>query len=80
MCTQKHRSVQPYYADFHDSHISEEYHEAFVYVCVYGCRERGMQLAQLLQSKHTDTALEMLSAEPLLAWVRDDELVVILCT
>lgn len=42
-------------------------------MCVYGCREHGLQLAQLLQSKHTDAALEMLSAEPSLAWIRDDE-------
>lgn len=32
-----------------------------------------MQLAQLLHNKRTDAALQMLSAEPLLAWIRDDE-------
>ena len=32
-----------------------------------------MQLAQLLQSKDTDVALKILSAEPSLAWIRDDE-------
>ena len=32
-----------------------------------------MQLAQLLQSKATDAAAKTLSAEPSLAWVRDDE-------
>ena len=37
------------------------------------CRERGMQLARLLQSKDTNAALKMLLAEPVLAWIRDDE-------
>lgn len=32
-----------------------------------------MQLAQLLQNKDTDAASKMLSAEPSLAWIRDDE-------
>ena len=32
-----------------------------------------MQLAQLLHSKDIDTASEMLSAKPSLAWIRDDE-------
>lgn len=32
-----------------------------------------MQLAQLLQSKDTDAASKMLTAEPSLAWIRDDE-------
>ena len=41
--------------------------------CWYVCRERGMQLAQLLQSRDTDAALGLLAADPLLAWVRDDE-------
>ncbi|KAL3141315.1 hypothetical protein ABBQ32_004903 [Trebouxia sp. C0010 RCD-2024] len=36
-------------------------------------RELGMQLAQLLQGRDTDAALNLLSAEPSLAWIRDDD-------
>lgn len=32
-----------------------------------------MQLAQFLQSKDTEAALGLLTAEPALAWVRDDQ-------
>lgn len=32
-----------------------------------------MQLAQLLQGRDTDAALNLLSAEPSLAWIRDDD-------
>ncbi len=36
-------------------------------------REHGNQLAQLLQNRSTDAALDMLSAEPSLAWAQDDD-------
>ena len=32
-----------------------------------------MQLAHLLQSRETDAAVSMLSTEPSLAWIRDDD-------
>ena len=40
---------------------------------VLGCREKGQHLGQLLQNRRADAALELLSAQPALVWVRDDE-------
>lgn len=40
---------------------------------VLGCREKGQHLGQLLQDRRADAALELLSAQPALVWVRDDK-------
>ncbi|DBA69796.1 TPA: hypothetical protein ACH3X2_012518 [Trebouxia sp. C0005] len=36
-------------------------------------REKGQHLGQLLQDRRADAALELLSAQPALVWVRDDK-------
>ena len=41
--------------------------------CEVDCREQGKRLAELLQSRNVDAALDMLTSNPSLAWVRDDD-------
>lgn len=36
-------------------------------------REKGQHLSQLLQNRRADAALELLSAQPALVWVRDED-------